>query len=447
MHCNNSRLFLVFSRLRRFTGDKVMRYALLMTFVTAAAAADAPSIDLQNALQRAKAYSQQFLSADIAASMAREDRIQARAAFFPTVSALSEYIYTQPNGTEPGVFISNDGPHVYNDQAVVHAELFSATTRAEYRRARAAEAVAQAKRDIAARGLYATVVLNYYALVTTQRRLENAAKSVDEAQRFLDITQKQESGGEVSRADVIKAQLQFRQRQRELMDSRTGTEKAKLALGVLLFADPAQQFSVVDDLQADTALPSLEEIRAEAVAGNPEIRAAEAGHDQAAFGVKAARAAYLPSLSFDYFYGINANVFGIRGPDDRQNLGSVVQGTLHVPVWNWGATRSKVRQAELQQRQAEIDLNYAKRQLQKDVNDFYLEAQAARAQLDSLRGSVDLATESLRLTVLRYQDGEASALEVVDAQSTLAQARNSHDDGLARYRLALAGLQTLTGRF
>ena len=61
---------------------------------------------------------------------------------------------------------------------------------------------------------------------------------------------------------------------------------------------------------------------------------------------------YLPSLAFDYFYGIDANVFGIRGPEDRQNLGSVVQGTLNVPVWNWGATRSKVRQAELQQRQA-----------------------------------------------------------------------------------------------
>ena len=55
------------------------------------------------------------------------------------------------------------------------------------------------------------------------------------------------------------------------------------------------------------------------------------------------------------------------------------------------------------------------------------------------------ATESLRLTLLRYQAGEATALEVVDAQTTLAAARNAYDDGLARYRLALANLQTLTG--
>jgi outer membrane protein TolC len=53
----------------------------------------------------------------------------------------------------------------------------------------------------------------------------------------------------------------------------------------------------------------------------------------------------------------------------------------------------------------------------------------------------------VRLTLLRYQAGEATALEVVDAESTLAQARNAYDDGQARFRLALAELQTMTGNF
>jgi outer membrane protein TolC len=48
---------------------------------------------------------------------------------------------------------------------------------------------------------------------------------------------------------------------------------------------------------------------------------------------------------------------------------------------------------------------------------------------------------------LRYQAGEATILEVVDAQNTVNQARNAYDDGLVRYRLGLANLQTLTGTF
>jgi outer membrane protein TolC len=47
---------------------------------------------------------------------------------------------------------------------------------------------------------------------------------------------------------------------------------------------------------------------------------------------------------------------------------------------------------------------------------------------------------------LRYQAGEAIALEVVDAQNTLTAARNAYDDGLVRFRVALANLQILTGR-
>jgi outer membrane protein TolC len=48
---------------------------------------------------------------------------------------------------------------------------------------------------------------------------------------------------------------------------------------------------------------------------------------------------------------------------------------------------------------------------------------------------------------LRYQAGEASVLELVDAQTALTQARNAYDDGIVRYRLALSNLQTLTGAF
>ncbi|HEV2021934.1 MAG TPA: TolC family protein, partial [Terriglobales bacterium] len=78
---------------------------------------------------------------------------------------------------------------------------------------------------------------------------------------------------------------------------------------------------------------------------------------------------------------------------------------------------------------------------------FYGEAEAARSELETLRSSAELASESLHLTMLRYQSGEASVLEVVDAQNTLTQARNAYDDGEARYRVALASLQTLTGTY
>jgi outer membrane protein TolC len=48
---------------------------------------------------------------------------------------------------------------------------------------------------------------------------------------------------------------------------------------------------------------------------------------------------------------------------------------------------------------------------------------------------------------LRYTAGSATAFEVVDALNTSVTARNAYDDAQARYRAALANLQTLTGNF
>ena len=156
--------------------------------------AQAPlKLTLQDAMERARTQSPQILAANIAALLAREDTVIARAALLPTASAFSQYIYTQPNGLPSGVFVSNDGPHVYNNQLQVHGEIYNPAKLADYRKTQFAEAVARAKADVAARGLVATVVQNYYGMVSAARKLANAELSQREAEQFLDITQKQEA--------------------------------------------------------------------------------------------------------------------------------------------------------------------------------------------------------------------------------------------------------------
>ncbi len=402
------------------------------------------SLDLRQALDRARQYAPQFRTAAIAASLAREDRVQARAALLPAVNYFNQYLYTQGNGTPSGVFVANDGVHVYNSQAAVHADVFAPGKRAEYRRAIAAEELARARAEVASRGLTATVVQSYYGLVAAQRKDGNARRALDEARQFLDITRKQERGGEVAHADVVKAQILVEQRQRDAQDAALGVERTRLALAVLVFPDFQQDFSVVDDLDGAPPLAAFAEVD-RAAKDSPDLRAAEAAVRQETSGIASARAGLLPTFSVDYFFGIDANQVAFYNREHQRNLGSVAQGTLTIPVFTWGAARSRVRQAELRLEQAKLERSATQRQLLANLNGFYLEAKTAAAELDSLRRSQDLAAESLRLTLLRYQAGDATALEVSDAQSTLAQARNATDDGLLRYRLALAELQTLTG--
>ena len=94
-----------------------------------------------------------------------------------------------------------------------------------------------------------------------------------------------------------------------------------------------------------------------------------------------------------------------------------------------------------------MELSSAQRQLLANLRIFYNEVQTAWSELDLLSQSAELASDSSRLTTLRYQAGEATVLEVVDAQNTLTLARTGYADGQVRYQAALATLQTITGTF
>jgi outer membrane protein TolC len=109
--------------------------------------------------------------------------------------------------------------------------------------------------------------------------------------------------------------------------------------------------------------------------------------------------------------------------------------------------RSRLHQAEFKQEQARVGLSQAQRQMLSNLYSSYNEASVAQAAVAKSRHTADLAAESQRLVNLRYQAGESTALEVVDSENTLTLARNAYDDTLARYRVALATLQTLTGTF
>lgn len=415
------------------------------------------TITLQDALQRARQNEPQYRSAMTDLGLAREDRVQARAGMLPGISYNNSFIYSQGTGPLPAScqttqagcptsrYIANNGVHEYISQADVHQAL-SLANYADYRRSSALLAQARAKAEIATRGLVVAVTQAYYGLAVAQRKFANEQRAAAEAARFMDISQKLETGGEVAHADVLKATIQSQQQQRDLQEAQIAMERSRLDLAVILFPDFNQNFTVVDDLQTPEPLPTFAEVETAGKKNNPDLRAALAAYEAARHEVTAAWGGLLPSLSLDYFYGIDSNHFAVK-TDGVRNLGYSAVATLQIPIFSWGADRSKLKQAELRRDQAHVELNFAQRQLLSRLREFYSEAETARSEMESLASSAEMASDSLRLVTMRYQAGESTVLEVVDAQNTLTQSRNAYDDGQSRYRVAIANLQTLTGSF
>ena len=416
-------------------------------------------LTFQAALDLARKNSTQFQAAVTNFGLLREDRTQARNILLPSVNYNNSAIYTQSSGALPSVvpgappviFIANNAPHEYVSQGNVH-EVLDVSAFASWRRASAAAALGRAQVEIAARGLVVTVAQNYYRVGAAQLKLETAKRGAEEGDRFFNLTQDLERGGEVAHADVIKAELQMQERRRQLQEAQLTLLNARLDLAVLIFPNFNQNFEIADDLHAPAPLPTIEDIEQRGTRDNPDLRVALEAVKQARVEVFSARAAYLPALSFDYFYGIDAANFGVNtavntstGTQKFSNLGSSAVVTLNIPIWNWGSTQSKVRQAELRRDQAKRELSLAQRKLVAEIQSLYAEASTALSELQGLRRSGELAEDSLELTTLRYKNGEATVLEVVDSQTTFATANSAYQDGALRYHVALTSLQILTG--
>ncbi|GAA3768415.1 hypothetical protein GCM10022270_31650 [Terriglobus aquaticus] len=397
-----------------------------------------------------------FAAARADRDVSRLERTNARTAVLPTATYHNQAIYTQPNGVPASrigqvtdapspVFIANNAVREYASQGVFN-ETLGLGQIAAIRLADANAARAEAELEIARRGLVSTVVSLYYGVGAGGSKLDIAREALAEADHFVETTQKREAQREVAHADVLKAQLTQQQRQRELLDAEVAAQKARLELAVLLYPDPSTPFTLTA-AAAPPMLPERSSVEELARKNNPEVRSAAASLLGSQADTLSSQSALLPELNLNFTYGIDATNFGVNGPDGIRNLGYAMSAQVDIPVWDWLSTERKIKISRIREKAAKAVLTTAQRRAVASLQEFYAEAAAANKQLASLDASVTTARESLRLTELRYINGESTVLEVVDAQNTLSSAENARIDGNVRYQLALANLQTLTGTF
>jgi outer membrane protein TolC len=415
-------------------------------------------ITLDEAILRARNNEPAFAAAVAASRVSSLDRSIARASLLPNVTYHNQFIYTQPaNGAtgsnnastdSPSIgsaprFIANNAVHEYTSQGII-SETVGLQQITAVSRAAAAAAVAAAELEIARRGLVSAVVGLFYSSLAADRKLIVAQRASQEASSFTALTELRENAREAAHADVVKAQLQQQQRERDLADAALQVQKTRLELGVLLFPDPRSPFTLAVS-PVPAPLASRTEVETAATRSNPELQSAMSSLRVSSLDVSSARAAYLPNLGLNFAYGIDAAQFAVNGSDGVRNLGYSATATLDIPVWDWLSTQHKVRQAQILRDAVKTTLTATQRRLIAQLDEFYAEASVARDQLQSLQVSAQTARESLRLTHLRYTAGEATVLEVVDAQNSLTNAELAREDGTVRYETALANLQILTG--
>ena len=412
---------------------------------------DVSALTLDEALRLANAQASTYQSAILNERIASEDVRQAQAAFLPKVSAPLSYIYTSPAlGLPPGEprapsFIANNAIGEYEGLANVAGDLdVAGKLRATLAKNRALLSAAHAGTEVAKRALAQAVIETYYGLALAIAQRRAAEGNLAAAAEFERITALLLGGGEVAPVDLTRAQLQTIQRRDELERARVNEEVAAGSLRVLVGYDFSRPIGTNDLALALPADSEYQQFKPDDVARRPEFTQLEQQLRAARQEIKIARADRLPALTYSINGGFDTD--SLKGPRLKEHSGVSAAVSLTIPIFDWGTTRSKERQANLRVQVAENERTIAVKGFTQQFYAARAQAANAAARIALAREGVTKAQDNLSASIARYRAGEAQIVEVTDAQTTLVAQRSALYQAIFDYQIALARLKQATGQ-
>ena len=408
-------------------------------------------ITIDEALRLANAQVSTVQAALINERIAAEDLRQARAAFLPKISAPLSYIYTSPAlGLPPGEprvqsFIANNAIGEYEALVNVSGDLdVAGKLRATVARNRALLAAARAGTEVAKRALAQAVIEAYYGLALATAQRHGAETNLKAADEFERITSLLLSGGEVAAVDLTRAQLQTIARRDELEKARVNEEVADGGLRILIGYQFNSPFSTSELITTAPQNVEYQQFKAEDVSRRQEFIQFEQQFRAAREEVRIARADRLPSLSYSISGGFDSD--SLKAPRLKEHTGASAQISLNIPIFDWGASKSREQQARLRADLAENERTLAQRQFTQQFYAARAQAASAVARMNNASAGVTKAQDNLTASIARYRAGEAPIVEVTDAQTTLVEQRTALYQASYDYQVALARLRQATGQ-
>lgn len=373
---------------------------------------------------------------------ARFGQRSAFANFLPQASIINGFTYNSPLLYDRSMFsfVSLNGIREY--VAVGNAALevdTSGKLKAAYDRARATREGAEANVAIAERDLRTNVAAAYYRLLLTRRLAKAAMENASTALDFQSKVQKLLDAGEASKADLVRAVAAAAALERTASSTEIAAQNANHELASYWTEDVAKELVVADELDEEFRAATAS-AKDDGYLRRPEIRVSQSQIDTLRADSHVARAKMLPQLSMNFQYGFDTNQLV------AQNRGYAGFIHLDIPVFDFLRAYNEKRSLDEQVYAAQTNAATLKRQYSRAFQDALSQVNGVFTQLALTQQGLQAAEEGVRLSRLRFDAGEGTALDVVTAENALVQSQIDFYSTRADYLNALSALKVAGGQ-
>ena len=290
-----------------------------------------------------------------------------------------------------------------------------------------------------ARTAYFNYLLSIQLLRVNEDALKQANIHYDQAKALFDV-------GKQAQIAVINARVDVANGEVNLIHAKNALKLAKVQMDLVAGMTLSEPMALIDSLNTFEDSIGINEAQTLALHERPEIRSSKARVEAARLQIKAARAAYLPSLNATGNLGWEAqDNSSIRGSDFNGSPDWGIGAALSVPIFEGGAVRASMKQADAALKQSEASLDATTQNVAQQVQQYFLQEKEAKERIGATGVLLEQADENLRMSQERYRAGVATSIEITDAEVTLANARISNAQAQYDYHVAHANLLSAIG--
>ncbi|MDQ2776471.1 MAG: TolC family protein [Acidobacteriota bacterium] len=414
------------------------------------ASATAIPLSLGDAIARGLKANLGLLTSQQSSNEVRAQRYRALSGLLPNLSGQAgetvEQVNLQTLGISfkgPGFSIPNIvGPFAYQGAtANATIPIFNYSSLSNFKASRADQqaSVLSIKN---ARDLVVQAVGNaYLQIIADGARVIATQAEIDADTAVFTNARRRHDAGTAIGIDVLRSQVELKQRQQQLVAQNNQLEKDKLGLGRIIGLPLGQEFTVADP---SPSVPleaiSLKDALAKAYDNRPDLQAAKARVTAAEFSLRGAKAERYPTLQAQGFYGdegrhLFTNSHGVF----------TATGSIQFNIFDGGRIKADILQNDSELKNRRNEFENLRGQIDYEVRSALLDLKSAGDQVDVAKSNLELANETLKESRDRFTAGVTNTVEVVQAQQTLAEANENSISAQYAYNLAKVALARALG--
>jgi outer membrane protein TolC len=412
------------------------------------ASANPIPLTLGEAIRRGLKANLGFLTSEQSSREIRAQRLRALSILLPKitgqVNAVDQQVNLQALGfpsSVPGI-PTIVGPYSYESAlANVNATLFDFSAISSYKASRedTKAALLSVKN---ARDLVVQAVGNAYLQIIADSARITAAQAEIAADQavYTNATRRHEAGTAIG-IDVLRSEVELKQRQQQLVAATNQFAKDKLVLGRVIGLAVGQDFTVADPAPSvPLAAISLRDALSKAYDNRPDYQAAKARVLAAQFSLRGAKAERYPTITASGYYGTD----GLQLFTQSHGVFNAT-GSLQFNIFDAGRIKADILQNDAQLRNRRNELENLRGQIDLEVRSALLDLKSAQAQVDVAQTNLRLATQTVEQSRDRFTAGVTNTVEVVQAQQTLADANENLISAQFQYNVAKVSLARSLG--